>query len=214
MNNEELEETVHNNEELEEDYFSFTEKVFAFKPRWREGRDRRTREVKIRERSAANIYGKRLLLAETFSQTTGDNIVKEMNKTLSYHELNANLYQGVANIVSSLAQKEGGIEYVRDKMRKEVEAVRGSQRRLRTFFFWNFYIFLFINIVKITYIPEGTLWEDMFTISALGLTMAFFFAFTFREVLEHKKIKAKFIGDDDKPHNDFTKYQDAMMFDI
>lgn len=213
MNNNILEENTVENVENEDEYVSFTEKIFAFRPRWREGKDRRTREVKIREKSAANIYGKRLLLAETFSQTTGDNIVKEMNKTLSYHELNANLYQGVSNIVSSLTQKEGSLDYVRERMGKEVEAVRNSQRRLRTFFFWNIYIFFFINIVKIVYIPEGSLLENIFTISALGCTMAFFFIFTLKEILEHKSIKSTFIGDDDKPHNDFTKYQDAMMFD-
>lgn len=197
----------------EDDYVSYTEKIFAFKPRWRDGRGRSTREVKLREKSASKLYGKRLMLADTFSQTTGDNAIKEMNKTLIFHEMSASLYSGISNIVESLSLKDGSLDYVRNKMAKEVEAVKNSQKRLRVLFFWNTYIFFFINILKLSLFSDNSIVSDFLTIFSLLSAVIFFYLFTFKAMIEHKSIKNKFIGSDNKSHNDFTTYQQALIFD-
>lgn len=206
---------VDTSDHSDDKYSSITEEVFSYVPKWRDNEiSYKSKEIRKRHNNARKLYESRMRIAQDLSSLEGDNIQADVNQALSMNGLSPEVFARWSSLISKVSTREGGYQYVKEKMRKESHAVGDARSQVIYTIFVNAFLFFFISTAKIALIDDGTIMWNIITGLSFAVSGLFYVVFTHPRISEYFTMRDNLIGSDKKKIGDFTTYEDVRTYDL
>lgn len=184
------------------------ERIGSFEPPRRKGYEKISREMKMQDSLAKNLYLKREKIARSLVESRNEEIQIALNKALVSNNLSPNSYKYWDNYMNLLIRREGGWDIFIKNLENELHAVQKSRQKYSISLIF-FIIGMFSSIIIFSRL-YGQWWGILLAVLAVAFSCAIFAFYHLPRSIEYKEAKEKYLGNYKKNPEDFYPYTQVI----
>lgn len=183
---------------------SLIERIGSFEPPRRKDYEKISRELKMQDSLAKNLYLKREQVAQSLVDAKDDDIQVALNKSLVANKLSPNSYKYWDEYMRILISREGGWDIFIQSLENELSIVQNARKHYSI----SLIIFVIGMIASIVFFSRlyGSWVGILLAVLTVAASCAVFAFYHLPRSLEYKEAKEKYLGDYKKRPDDFYPY--------
>jgi len=184
------------------------ERIGSFEPPRRKGYEKISREMKMQDSLAKNLYLKREKVAQSLVDAKNEELQIALNKALVSNNLSPNSYKYWDDYMRLLIQREGGWDVFIRNLESELNIVQKSRQQYSISLII-FIIGMFSSIIIFSRL-YGQWWGITLAILTVAASCAVFAFYHLPRSIRYKEAKEKHLGNYKKKPEDFYPYTQVI----
>lgn len=184
------------------------ERIGSFEPPRRKGYEKISREMRMQDSLAKNLYLKREKVAQTLVDSKNDELQIALNKSLVSNGLSPNSYKYWDDYMRILIKREGGWEIFIKNLEDDLNILHNARKHYSI----SLIIFTIGMLASMILFSRlyGQWWGIVSAILVVAASCAVFAFYHLPRSIKYKEAKEKYLGDYKKNPEDFYPYTQIL----